>query len=198
MEDIKAITAENISKLRVANDMTQAELAKKLNYSDKAISKWERGESLPDVVVLKQIADMFGVTLDFLTSEQKEIVPVEKPQYKWMSKNHMIITALSVIGVWFIATVVYVAGAGMGKNLWLAFPVAVPCSLIVLLVMNSVWGKLKFDLYIISALVWTTLGVAYLSMLERNFWILFCIGIPLQLAAILAFNIRKPKKPTAL
>ncbi len=51
MEDIKAITAENISKLRVANDMTQAELAKKLNYSDKAISKWERGESLPDVVV---------------------------------------------------------------------------------------------------------------------------------------------------
>jgi transcriptional regulator with XRE-family HTH domain len=61
MKDIKSVTADNICSLRSAQGMTQAELAGILNYSDKAISKWERGESLPDVSVLKQIAEVFGV-----------------------------------------------------------------------------------------------------------------------------------------
>ena len=66
MEDIKSIIAENIVQLRRANGMTQIDLAEKLNYSDKAVSKWERGESVPDISVLKNIADLFGVTVDFL------------------------------------------------------------------------------------------------------------------------------------
>jgi DNA-binding XRE family transcriptional regulator len=173
--------------------MTQAELAGILNYSDKAISKWERGESLPDVSVLKQIAEVFGVSLDYLTSEHgSDELPVS-PGYRWMSRNHLIITALSVIGVWFIATLVFVCGFAVGKNLWIAFPAAVPVSLIVLLVLNTLWGKLKYDLYIISALIWTSLAVLYLSLLKYNFWLLFCIGIPLQLAAILSFTFRRSK-----
>ena len=66
MEDLKSIIAENITALRKGSSMTQIELAEKLNYSDKAISKWERGESVPDITVLKAIADMFGVTVDYL------------------------------------------------------------------------------------------------------------------------------------
>ena len=65
MEDLKLIIAKNISTLRKAAAMTQFELAEKLNYSDKAVSKWERGESLPDVSVLKAIADIFSVDKDF-------------------------------------------------------------------------------------------------------------------------------------
>ena len=66
MEPIKSTIAKNIVRLRQASGMTQAELAAKLNYSDKAVSKWERGESLPDVAVLAQIADLFQVSMDWL------------------------------------------------------------------------------------------------------------------------------------
>ena len=61
MQDIKPIIAKNITILRQNAKMTQSELAEKLNYSDKAISKWERGESIPDITVLKALADLFGV-----------------------------------------------------------------------------------------------------------------------------------------
>ena len=71
-EDIKLIIANNIAKFRKEAKLTQAELAEKLNYSDKAISKWERGESLPDVIILNQIAQVFGITLDSLVSNKPE------------------------------------------------------------------------------------------------------------------------------
>ena len=55
MEDLKQIFAENLSALRKKKGWTQMELAERLHYSDKAVSKWERGESLPDVVILKPV-----------------------------------------------------------------------------------------------------------------------------------------------
>ncbi|MDD6251820.1 MAG: helix-turn-helix transcriptional regulator, partial [Oscillospiraceae bacterium] len=72
MENIKAIVAKNITQLRLAKGMTQLELAEILNYSDKAVSKWERGDSIPDITVLTKIADMFGVTLDYLVRPHRE------------------------------------------------------------------------------------------------------------------------------
>ena len=69
-ENLRAIIAANIAELRKSRSMTQQDLAARLNYTDKAISKWERGESVPDIIVLKQIADMFGVTVDYLLTGQ--------------------------------------------------------------------------------------------------------------------------------
>ena len=82
MQDLKQLIGKNITKLRTSSKLTQAEFAEQLNYTDKAVSKWERGESLPDIVILKQIADMFGVKVDYLLSEhfddEKPIVGAEK------------------------------------------------------------------------------------------------------------------------
>ena len=72
MNELKVTIANNIANLRKLNGITQSDLAQKLNYSDKAVSKWERGESLPDICVLKQIADSFGVTVDYLLDEHAE------------------------------------------------------------------------------------------------------------------------------
>ena len=58
----------NIAAYRKQAGLTQAGLAEKLNYSDKAISKWERGESVPDVLTLMQLGQLFGVTMDALVS----------------------------------------------------------------------------------------------------------------------------------
>ena len=68
MDELKSVVAENLKALRTTAGLTQGELAERLNYSDKAVSKWERGESLPDVQVLKQLADMYGVGVDYLLS----------------------------------------------------------------------------------------------------------------------------------
>ncbi len=72
MQNLKPIIAKNISNLRQKNNMTQSDLASRLNYSDKAVSKWERAESMPDVAVLKEIADLFSVTLDYLVTDDNE------------------------------------------------------------------------------------------------------------------------------
>ena len=109
MEDLKLNLAKNITALRQASSMTQLELAEKLNYSDKAISKWERSESIPDVMVLKSIADLFGVTLDYLLEgdhSEKPKPSQESPGY--LHRNRKVVTTLSVLLVWFIATLAYV------------------------------------------------------------------------------------------
>ena len=73
-ENLRAVIAANITNLRKNSGMTQQDLAVRLNYTDKAISKWERGESVPDIVILKQIADIFGITVDYLLREEHEIL----------------------------------------------------------------------------------------------------------------------------
>ena len=60
------IISKNITCLRKKNKMTQGELADKLFYSNKAVSKWERGESLPDAEMLQKIADLFNVPIEYL------------------------------------------------------------------------------------------------------------------------------------
>ena len=107
MEEMKLAIAKNIAALRQASRMTQLELAEKLNYSDKAISKWERGESIPDVLVLKSIADLFGVSLDYLLEtdhDQKPMPSQESPGYR--HRNRKVTTTLSVLLVWTCASLV--------------------------------------------------------------------------------------------
>lgn len=187
MEDIKPIIAKNITQLRLGAKMTQSELAEKLNYSDKAISKWERAESIPDVAVLKSIADLFGVPLDYLVRQehQDEAVPEEVPFVPDKQHNHRVITTLSVLLVWFVATLVYVLMDVImeGARLhWLTFLYAIPASLIVWLVFNSIWGKVRQNYMIISLLAWSALGCAVVSLLCFGItaWKLLILGIPGQ------------------
>ena len=69
-KDIKQIIAKNLANLRKNKKITQTELAEQFGYSDKAISKWENGDTLPDIQTLYQLCEFYNVTLDFLVSEQ--------------------------------------------------------------------------------------------------------------------------------
>ena len=124
MQDVKVIFAQNLISLRKQMKLTQIELAEKINYSDKAVSKWERGESIPDVTVLMTIASLFGVTLDFLVSEHAEPdIVAEQTTYAQTVKkrNRILITAITFIAIALLETVVFVALLpvldGIGKNL---------------------------------------------------------------------------------
>ena len=106
MHDWKFIIAKNIIALRQNRKMTQAELAEKLNYSDKAVSKWERGESVPDVLVLKSIADLFGVSLDYLLEENHTPPkPADETHAADNLRLRTVVTLLSIVTVWFAASV---------------------------------------------------------------------------------------------
>ena len=56
----------NLIQLRKLNHMSQEELAEKIGVSRQTLSKWETGESLPDIEKCKMLAELFGVTLDDL------------------------------------------------------------------------------------------------------------------------------------
>ena len=186
-KNIKFIIGNNIMKLRQVSKMTQLNLAQELNYSDKTVSKWERGEALPDITVLMQVADYFGVTLDYLTVEHDK---VEMEAIGAIKKTHVqaraVITGMSLVLVWLLATLIFVLIdiANIDFNYaWLTFIYAVPVTLVVWLVMNSIWFNRRRNYLIITFLMWTTLaaGVITFAVIGYNVAVIFLLGIPGQL-----------------
>ena len=193
MNDLKQIIASNISRLRKQKKLTQLEFAKALNYSDKAISKWERAESIPDVIILKQIADLFGVTVDYIINEHSEnekILVIEKE--KKSKINKISLTLLSTCPIWIIATIVFTfVLIFTDKFLWQAFIVGIPLSILIFLIFNSIWGNKRNNYFIVSCFVWSILLCFYLCLLKFNVWQLFILGIPAQIAIILWSTLKK-------
>lgn len=197
IDDLKQTIANNITDLRKGMHLTQAELAERMDYTDKAISKWERAESIPDVLTLKRLADIFGVSLDYLI--EKEHLTDKTVFSKQTRSNRLVISLLAAAAVWLIATVLFVYLQLYGNsNAWIVFVGAMPVMVIVLLVFNSIWGKKKFNYVIISVLVWSTLAFAYLMLIQYNLFLIFIIGIPIQVMIILWSNIkiRDAKSPS--
>ncbi len=198
MRDIKSIVAKNISELRQANNLTQLELAEKLNYSDKAISKWERAESLPDISVLMDIADMFGVTLDYLVREEHEeaAIPIEKtknPKY-----NRRAIAYISESVAWIIAIFAFIITTliiGKITFQYAYFLYALPVVLIVKLVFNTIWFNPRHNYYIISLLMWSLLLAIHISFLYFgiNVALIYLLGVAGEIIIILWSFIPKTK-----
>lgn len=201
MEDIKEAIAQNIVNYRKRAKLTQVELAEKLNYSDKAISKWERGEAIPDIVVLKEIADLFGITVDDLLKKPKQSSLKKRFQIPQILKNkRVLITAFSFILVWLVAITIFVFFTIFAKNvypIWLVFIYALPVSFIVLVVFCAIWWNYIFTFIAVSGLIWTVCLAIYLTFTSPKLWLIFLIAIPLQVLAVLWFLVWKKmfKKP---
>ncbi|MBE6653781.1 MAG: helix-turn-helix transcriptional regulator [Ruminococcaceae bacterium] len=170
--------------------MTQLDLAEKLNYTDKAISKWERGESIPDVLVLKQIAGMFEVSVDYLLEKEHQ-APLREEQVAESKRRQSIrargfVTGMSILLVWLVATVLFMIADMAGPEQishWLVFVYAVPASMIVWLVLNSIWFNKRRNYLIISLLMWSVLITVYVTIWtvsNYNAWIIFMLGLPGQ------------------
>ena len=197
--DLKSIIAKNITNLRKSMNWTQAELAQKLNYTDKAISKWERAESTPDVTVLKDMADLFLVPVNYLLEDghPKERVHISTIIKKLKTRNHIIIALVSAASIFLIATILYVISGLFSLTIcrpsWMLYIYAIPLSMIVLLVFNSIWGIRKVNLFIITLLIWSVLFSIYLSFQADNMWLVFLIGIPAQIIVLLLIPIKTIK-----
>ncbi len=197
--DIKENLAKNLILYRKAYNLTQVELAEKLNYSDKAVSKWERAEAVPDLVVLKQIADIFNITIDKML--HPPVDKIEKP-HKNISKLRAIICASATVFVWLIAVCCFSFISLIFPSItetWIFFIYAIPISFGVLLCFTYVWGKNLWNSIFASLLCWSFILAVYLSVyvftdfLPQNLWMIFLIGIPLQILVIFLFFYRKIK-----
>jgi len=187
MDDLKDIVSKNIIYLRTNNKMTQLELGEALSYSDKAVSKWERGEAVPDAYVLKKLSALFNVSVDYLLSEhdEKEIKTTGPHRF-----DRRIISLISFLGTWTLALILFALLWFYGSLQWMVFVYTLPVSLIVMIVLTSIWGKSKSNAYYISLLVWSILAAIYLSFMIYNLWLLFIIGVPAQIIILLVYRIR--------
>ena len=193
MDECRAAVAANLIRLRTAAGLTQSELGDKLNYSDKSVSKWERGDAAPDVFVMKQIADIYGVTVDYLLQPHEENEGMPAPAGEDADYSTAIITTVSILGIWTVALLIFILWL-TGSIVWQIFVYAIPISLITLLVLHSIWRGGRWNQYIIAALVLSVILTVYLSLLPSNPWQLFLLAIPAELVVFLSFRIKRRRK----
>ena len=194
-KDLAEIIGRNIMRLRKTANMTQQELAEKVGYSDKSISKWEQGNGLPDIRTLAEIASLFKVSVDDLIHERptRKVMPA-----KTRLLRRVIIMLCSVAICWLAAVVAFVIGGIISpgeKYLWLAFVYAIPASAIVVLVFSCIWSYKWVRIVSVSVLIWTALACIYFTVYlltrQPKIWLIFLVGLPLQALALLFFLWRK-------
>ena len=205
---LKRQIGANIANLRKQCRLTQAGLAEKLNYSDKAVSKWERGESVPDVLTLMHLAELFGVTVNELVSDPdalpQNVGAVQRAMGRAVEKtlkrkaDKRIILQLSSLLVWFVALLMFVIFSSLDiHESWIAFVYAVPADAIVLLSLRSAWRDYRRNALLISLIMWGGLLSLFTSLLVFAgvcLWKVFLLGIPGQAAVILWFRMYRNRK----
>lgn len=200
LKEFKEVVAQNIYYLRTKNHLTQYELGEKLNYSDKAISKWERAEGMPDAYIISKMSELFGVTVDYMLTPHSE--QDKKVETKPIKKVKRIVSNIVSAGILFVALLIFVLVAMISDYnifLWQIFIYAFPVVVTLRIVFNSVWFKADNVFVLVSILLWSVISSIYVAVANWSLWIIFIIGLPLQVIVFLAFRIkitvRFSKKP---
>ena len=185
MENIRQVVCENLISLRKSHKYTQLELSKKINYSDKAISRWEKGEVLPDYEVLNTIAGVYGVDIAYFFQKHETFDDINeeiKKEEEKKVRNNIFMYILSCFVIFTLATIIFVSLLTLKNiNMWTIFVLAIPVSCGVLLYFNYKFSKNTIMRFILVTIIaWTTLIFVYLQLIKYNIWPLFLVGAPLQ------------------
>ena len=169
--------------LRKQNKLTQQDLASKISYSDKAISRWEKGEVLPDIEVLQQLSNIYNVPLSYMLEEHSK---EDNVAFILRTTKRIATVMLSYITVWTAFIVLYVyLKIWHDFNYWQLFVWALPISVLVLLVMNNIWGNKKYNIYLESFILWSLITAIFLQFLAEDVWLIYLVGVPIQLILII-------------
>ena len=190
-EKIKLRLSNNLKRYRKENNLTQTQLAEKLNYSDKSISKWERNEGIPDVIILVKLAELYNISIDDFFSSQ---IVNTKPKRK---ANKFLISCISFTGVWVLATILYSILTIFGVTsfeTWLIFIYAIPTSLVTLVVFTNIWGNTFSKFLSVSMLLWGLVISIVVSFSNIRLWLLFVAAAPVQILIVLWTILLKNKK----
>ena len=194
MENIKEIVRENVVSLRKENKLTQLELSQKIGYSDKAISRWETGETTPDVETLSVLAKLYNVDISYFF-EAVHSAQIEEKQTTKKRASRLAISLLCIVSVWFIAIVVFdVLNKVLGARSWMAFIWAIPLTFLLAIIFNSIWGKKIWTFIFASIFSWSMLLAFYLQFINYSSFMLFIAGVPIQALIIIAYFLKKQDK----
>lgn len=204
MDDLKTIVGKNLTALRKQAKLTQIELAEKFNYTDKAVSKWEQGATLPDLDTLKQLAEFYGVSIDYLTEEKN----IKNPQYNPKAERIVLINRITIACllssiIWMVAVIIFVYPLlfkGTTKPYWPVFLWAVPVNCILILILNRLFFRSTKLTFLISwsVFLWILLAAIHLHFTffveaGYNLWLIYMIGVPAQAVIILWYILKKNK-----
>ncbi len=193
MKDIKQIIADNLIELRKQHNLTQNDLAKKLQYSDNTISRWEHAEITPSIEILQKIGEVFDVPLENLLKENMAERVDETNKKTFVNKIASMLFSLSA--VWLIAIILFVYAQTFLKVIyWMAFVWAIPVSCLVLLIYQRNWGNKVFGFVVGSVLIWSFISSIYLQFLEYNVYLIFLVGVPIQAALSVLTFVKKKEK----
>ena len=195
---LKGIVAKNITEHRKNLGLTQLELAEKLNYTDKSVSKWERAETLPDAFILKQLADLFNVTVNDLITE----CPIKiKAQRGYLRNKKIAVPVLSVLLNFFVATVIFCSlfiFKAQVPDIWLTYIFALVSASIILIVFSAIWWNKTMTAVFTSTLTWSAALSLFLAthILSNFSWLLFVIAAVFQILIVIWFVFKKTKRHT--
>jgi len=185
-QEIRETVAKNLSEFRKRSGLTQSELAERINYSDKSVSKWERAEGLPDLYILSQLAEIYSVEVgDFLSENPQKLKETVK---KVSTKSRIIITALAVGLVCLFATVVYFVLSLVGLDplyLGLVYYCVLPVSAIVLTVFAAIWFKRIWSGLSVTLLIWSIAFGIWMYIPIDGIMYIFEVAAVLQVLVIL-------------
>ena len=199
-EDIPKNIAKNITELRKNAGMTQARLAEEIGYSDKSVSKWERGDGVPDIVCLKNIADLFGVSVDYLLESEHSTSPAAaaqdcSTQTETQSESYIInraaIVGVTLAGILMLSAIVFVILKLCGIVSALPFVIACPVFALLIVIFNSIWGVTKYNFYTVSLLVLSILFLISFILRSYGMWQIMLLGIPGVFIVWLACRVKK-------
>ena len=190
LSELKLITASNIIKLRTQAGLTQAELGAKLNYSDKTISKWERGDAIPDAFVLTELAEIFGVSVDYILSSHTDWEPPKEQEDEPPKYSISVIMALTIVGIWTTALTIFVMLRLFDIIVPQVFLVTLPVSLLVYMVLMCVFNRRRHLALVIYLFVLSLLLLLYFFLPVAHPWQIFIIAAPALIIVFLSFNVR--------
>jgi len=197
-KDLKQIVGENLTSLRQNAGLTQLQLAEMLNYTDKAVSKWERGDSIPDLRVLIKLAEIYNIPLDDIVKDSKG--KQLKPRLN-LKRKHILITFLSLGLVWVIATAVFMIFfyiMPLKRYAYLAFICAPFVCGVVFVVFASLWYNRLTIAIAASSVLWSIIliiHVMFYLFTKIPVWPFYIVAAGVQLLIIGWFVLRKLYKP---
>lgn len=196
INSIEQIIAQNLIDLRKSKNLKQSELSDAIGYSDKTISRWENGTTVPDITTLVKLANFYGVTLEDLIHEN--VVEKQEANQKGKSVSDILgnyfMTALGVLTIWVIAAVVHIGLILIQEiDFWQVYILAVPASCLAVYKNSRKSFQLRWLSFTMLSL--TVIGIIvffYLLYLSYNFWQMFTLIAPLE--GIIALSTLLPKK----
>lgn len=199
--EFKNFVAGKLIEFRKKSGLTQAELAEMINYSDKAVSKWERGESLPDVYTLMCVAEKLNVSISELLTDNYVAPIVDNQEQKQIfdkvkTRRHILISTMSVALVWLVASVVFFILNIIHFDFFaseMIFLYAIPCSFIVLLVFSCIWFSRKIQCISVSGIIWSVASCIFLTLHNEAYYV-FIIAVIMQILTLLWFTLKSVSK----